>query len=288
MSTVAALLGTSPWSDEAPRTLVVAVQAPAGQLAARIEMRGARGAVTGVRELSSTRPDCKELAEAMALAIAIAIDPLSAARLGTGAPPPASLPAREGQARDREFVPNLGRAPPVSGPSEQPPPPRVRFVEAGVGGHVAVGAAPEVAGGLAVHAGLRWPRLSAHLEGRFDFPREHEVLGGVIGSSLILASATGCGHYSWLYGCGIVAAGAIRTSGGAEKKEAKITLPYAAVGIRAGVELPLLPVLSLRAQADLLAPMTHITLRETDTDEELWTSPPVSGAFGLSLVGHFF
>ena len=246
-----------------------------------------------MRELQSSQPDCKELAETMALAIAIAIDPLSAERLSAAATTSSQPVRKEGQSRDREPAPYLdGRRPPA------PPTPTplrkesggtivVRSMEVGVSGLFSVGAAPAVAGALALHGGYRWPRFSVSLEGRFDFPATVDVLGGVVESSLILGSARGCFHHGWLYGCGFFAGGALRASGGAVDREAKVTLPFVALGGRLGGRFPVIAALSFRLHADLLAPLTRITLREADTDEELLATPPVSAAFGLSAVGHF-
>jgi hypothetical protein len=61
---------------------------------------------------------------------------------------------------------------------------------------------------------------------------------------------------------------------------------YAATGVRLGVDVPLgESPLALGAHADLLAPLTRLTL--TLDNHDVWKTPPLSGSGGLDLVGHF-
>lgn len=76
-STVAARLGAAPWSPTATR-LVRVVFAPEGKrLVGRLELLDG-AAVLGVREARSGGLDCDELAESLALAVAIALEPPAA------------------------------------------------------------------------------------------------------------------------------------------------------------------------------------------------------------------
>src|SRR5438128_1351366 len=98
---VSARLGYPPFRTDAARTLTARVSASGRGLLARMELRDAGGNLLGKRDLAGAGEGCGELAAAMELAIAIAIDPASATR-----PPPP-----------------LSEAPPPSQPPPPPPPP---------------------------------------------------------------------------------------------------------------------------------------------------------------------
>jgi hypothetical protein len=276
---VAARLGYVPWHPAGARTILVAVAADGGGLRARVELRDGAGSVTGVRELFSPSRDCNELTAAVELAISIAIDPLSLTRRP---PPPAP-------AHDREPVPEPGRAAPRNprtAAGEGAGAERLQ-ISASVGGLVAFGSAPAVAGGVTFQGRLRKRAASVALEGRVDLPAYRDALGGQVSSSLILGSVQGCYHRWHLMGCGIFAAGALRAAGHQLADAESHTVAYLAGGLRLGGELPLFSVLALRVHADLLVPFTRVTLRTTASQEEIWSTPAVSGALGLALLGRF-
>jgi hypothetical protein len=97
----------------------------------------------------------------------------------------------------------------------------------------------------------------------------------------------GCYHRWHLIGCGIFAAGGLRVAGHRLAEAESHTEPYVAGGLRLGAELPLFSIFSLRLHADLLAAFVRVTLRATSTQEEIWSTPPVSGALGLAVAGSF-
>jgi len=77
-SQVREILGRTPFARNAPRTVRCVLQGEGGALAARVQLVDSRsGRVLGVRDLSGTGPGCEELGGAVALAIALAIDPLA-------------------------------------------------------------------------------------------------------------------------------------------------------------------------------------------------------------------
>src|SRR5580698_365209 len=85
-------LGYDPFQPEAPMLVTAAITREHGGLRAQVEIRDRSFRVTGSRVLTSEKNDCSELAATMALAISMAIDPQSALRGRSPAPPP-SLPA---------------------------------------------------------------------------------------------------------------------------------------------------------------------------------------------------
>lgn len=268
---VAARLGYVPWHEDAPRVVAVALSRDGRGLLARIELRS-NAHMTGQRELTSTRPDCRELAGAVELAISLAIDPLSLTR-PWGKPPP--------QAGDHEPTPDQ-----QAGVRAKPSAPRRLSVSASAGGLVAFGSAPAVAGGIAVQGRLRWRDLSVGLEGRFDFPAYMDVAGGEVSTSLAMGSLLGCWHLWHAAGCAVFGVGGLRGTGHGLGDAQSHTLPYLTGGLRLGGEIPLVSVLALRVYGDLLGALSRVTLRTSDAQaSEIWSNPAVSGALGLALVG---
>lgn len=279
---VAARLGYVPFDERAARLVIVAVASASPTLRARIELRDSAGTIVGLRELSSSTRDCTELAAAVELALSIAIDPLSFTRPAGPRPPPTSRAHLRAKAQ--------GSAPRSEARATAPPPveerPRLQ-IAASVGGVLAIGSAASVAGGIALQGRLQWRRASIALEGRVDLPAYLDVSGGRVSTSLLLAGVLGCGHYRWLFGCLEIAAGAMRAAGHDIPDAESVTLAYVAGGVRLGTELPLHRVFALRLHGDLLAAFTRATLRETTTRAEIWSTPAISGAFGLAAVGRF-
>lgn len=276
-NSVAARLGYVPWSDRADRLIEVTLGLVDGVLRAEIVMRNKNGETTGTRELESAGNDCVELAEAVELAISIAIDPVGL-----------------GRSEDQERPTAVDEPPqPEPSPSPEPTPlqesdsaPPVKL-SAAIGGLLAWGSAPSMAGGLNLQTRIGWEYASLALEGRLDFPVHEDVDPGQISTSQILGSVVPCFHYGLAIGCGVISAGALRASGEGLVDSKKATLPSLAAGARLGLELPLGSVFFIRGQADLLATLFQNTLRETGTDNVFWTTPPLSVALSL-VVGITF
>ena len=60
---------------------------------------------------------------------------------------------------------------------------------------------------------------------------------------------------------------------------------FLAVGARVALELPLGSTVSAGVHVDVLAPITELVLRVSG--QAVWTSPPISGALGLTLGARF-
>ena len=94
---VAERLGYDPFAGDAPESVVVKLKRTDRGLRAEVEIRDRSGHATGARSLdsASARNDCTELASALALAVALAIDPLLIARPPPepACPPPPRVPS---------------------------------------------------------------------------------------------------------------------------------------------------------------------------------------------------
>ena len=64
-----------------------------------------------------------------------------------------------------------------------------------------------------------------------------------------------------------------------------MSAPFVAVGARVGLEVPLGSVLSAGIHADVLAPLMELVLQVSG--QPVWTSPPISGALGLTVGARF-
>lgn len=144
--------------------------APAGGFRARITL--VRGdATVGQRELESAEPDCAALAEKVALALALTIDPdapLEAPEQSSSEPEPPPPPPPV-------VPPPRPVAAPSAPPPPAPPPPKADplEIEAEAAAVIATGIVPPLAPGAALRGRLflpEWFPLGAELEGAY-FPK---------------------------------------------------------------------------------------------------------------------
>jgi hypothetical protein len=85
-------LGMNPFDTSASSTLMVQVTPTAKGLTATVVRTRPDGTGTGKRELTSTKPDCRELFEAIELEVALAVDPLAKTTPPQALPPPPPPP----------------------------------------------------------------------------------------------------------------------------------------------------------------------------------------------------
>ncbi len=97
---VAARVGYDPFFAWATRTIVAGITRRDVAFVATVDMVDDQGVSHGARELRTTG-ECGELLDAVALAIAIAIDPQSLSRTGPPPSPPAGEPPKEDSRRPR-------------------------------------------------------------------------------------------------------------------------------------------------------------------------------------------
>ena len=79
--------------------------------------------------------------------------------------------------------------------------------------------------------------------------------------------------------------GTLRGEGVSVGTPQRAATPYVAVGARIGLEWGVSQGLAVRLHTDLLAPVTPTTL--SDRDQEVWTTPAISAAAGVGLLGRF-
>jgi len=270
---VAAQLGRDPFrdpardgdGDAAPTLTVTALLARAGdRIFGRVEVVDAANQPLGARQLDGA--SCAELAPALELVIAMAIEPLIA---------PAAAPA-----------------PPLPPP---PPPPsrKRRQLEARVslGVLVALDAAPTPALGFSMQLALTAPRWSVGFEVRGDLPASGPArFEGSVETSMVAGFIVPCVRHRILVGCLLAGAGVERGAGSGYDQPATVEAFWAAVGARLAVELTLVDPLGLRLGVDVLAPLTRTELYVGSVGNEarrLYRTPAVSSAFVAAVTTHF-
>jgi hypothetical protein len=265
---VAARLGYEPFDDRAVEVVSATIQPSGHGLEARIALTDAKGSPKAERRLVSRQHDCAELASSVELAISIAIDPF---RLG---------PTPAGQVATPDVPHLVSSNEPVA--ASKPRPLAYQVGAEMVGG---IGAAPSRTFGLAAGVGVRRGDLSLGLEGRADLPASTSLRVGEASTALLVASLVPCAHVGRLATCALFSAGALRAAGHGLVDSRTVTLPYAALGARVALAIPVTARWSLALHGDVTAPLTASKLAVDGAT--VWTSPILSAALGLGVAATF-
>jgi hypothetical protein len=273
------------------RTVILRVMRQGAAVRGHFEMREVSGREAGARDIVSGSGDCHEVVLALAVTVAIGIDPLSATRSPRAAPPPAppALPAAVATpppSAPFAHAPAVPPAPLVAVTVDKQEAPLPWYVRAGTGAVVAVGATPSVDAGLTLDAGARRGAFSLSFEGRADFPVSKQAGdGGSVGASLALGCAVACGHLRIVRACVVAGVGALRAAGSGVTDPQQDTKPYVTLGGRLGVEVPVGGPLFVDVHGDALFAATRITFRLDGRD--VWTTPPIGGVLGAGMGATF-
>ena len=278
---VAARLGVDPFIPSAEVRVAARIRKAAPGLAATVQVTNPQGESLGKRELTSVTGDCLELASAMELAIAIAVDPQHlVAPVPEVEPPPGGGP---------EPAPPPPAPVPAPVPVVAPPPEATGSgpeLQAGVAGFAGLGLAPSVLPGLALAVRLQWSRFSLGLEGRADLAAQVGFDGGRIGSTVFLGALVPCARFGRFDACGVLSAGALRVSADLTSPPRQETSPLVLAGARAAFELSITSWLSIRPYAELEVVITRTTLSSGTT--RVWATLPVAGTVGASFWAQIF
>ncbi len=143
---------------------------------------------------------------------------------------------------------------------------------------------------ISVDLGAGWTSFSIGVEGRADVPATGDVSMGVSArTSVLAASLLPCGHYRWFVGCGVVSVGLLRAEGADVLHPAQDSGIYAAAGVRAGLEWPVVPAFALRLSADALVNL-HPLAAQVDFESgraQVWRSGPFAAMIGGGAVARF-
>lgn len=286
---VATRVGYDPFFAWATRTIVAGITRREGAFVATVDLVDEKGVSHGARELRTER-GCDDLLGAMALAIAIAIDPQSLSRVG---PPPAdSAPATP----DTSVASTPAAAPPMAAHSDSPPqqpvlarqpsPASQLGVEASAGFVASGGVAPNAAAGLSLGVGIGSPLVSFSVEGLIDAPSTSQGPGGgTLTTWLVLADAAPCVRFGSFLACALAQVGSLQASGDGVPNARSSSIAWWAAGGRLGTFFRLNDALSLRLRTDVVANLDRATLQLNGVG--VWQFPAVAASLGLDLVLHF-
>jgi hypothetical protein len=268
---VSTRLGTDVWRPLAPVIASVSLIGAAGRYGGQMRLVDRKGETPGERRFSAVAT-CRELAETVAFALVLAIDPLYDEMRRRSTPPPAApAPAAEVQ-------------------TSTAPRPNVRVIPAfGVLG--AVASAPEVTLGFSLEAIVAFERLEVGVEGRVELPRSAPLSGGgSIETALFVGGVVPCARLSRFTACFVMHLGAMRVSAAGLDSARSATEVYARLGVRGGYELPLREELGLRLSAGVGFVLTRISLTDLAmaAPTRYWTTPLVNGDLAISLVFHLW
>ncbi len=280
---VAARIGYDPFdggTSEEKREVVVGVHRQQAGIVGVLELRGPQAGAKATRELSSPSGDCRELLDALAVAIAIGLDPGSLTR------PPGDLPPAPPSAAP---VAPVAAAPPpgASSPaaadrtSDARAPDDDRLdVRLGGGPLVMFGELPATAAALDVSIGVRWKWLEPTVEGFATLPTTLDAPPGRVTASLLGAGIVPCGHADLFFGCVGLTLGALRGEGEGVATPRRGSQFYSGASGRAGIEVAVSRSIWIRGYAEAVAPLTRITLQLAAQD--VWRMPSVAARVGAA------
>ena len=289
---VAARLGRDPFVEEAPLAIDVRISpADASGFVAMIALTDARDARETHREITSSRADCADLGDALALAVSLAVDPTSLLR-PAGAE---SVEAAEPSASDEATTSGSPAAPePEPEPAEAPASEetarefhdeRSSPISLRIGAMLfgSYGVAPNASAGLALSLGARYRDVSLDLELRAEVPTEIDGDNGTVRGAPFTAALVPCGHVDAVALCGVLRAGAFYGEGVDAVASRSALSAYTAIGVRGGAEIPIGPSVDLRVLGEATTPVTSVELRLGP--EVVWDTPPVALSIGVGLGG---
>ncbi len=300
---VAARLGYDVFFPWAKTTVVAEIAREPKGFSGRVQVVDEHANVKGQRAIASSSEDCADVVRALALAISIAVDdfglddvpgpPSSAARRARPLQPRPNRTRRAAASEraDRGAqTPTASRAsaarsrrPGASGRAR----PDSLGVALWIAPMVSFGVAPAVAVGAHADVELRYRFLSLGLEARGDLPASGSVsAGGRVTTSLVLGSIVPCVHApAPLFWCGVVSVGEFHEAGSGLASPRSAGAAFAAVGPRAGIELPIARPIFFFAHADALATLTRHVVQVDGQDA--FVIAPVTGSLGLGAGARF-
>jgi hypothetical protein len=287
---VAARVGYDPFFAWAHRTVVANVVRRERSFVASVDLIDEGGIAHGARELH-VDGECGELLDAVALAIAIAIDPQSLVAPATSPPSAPEEPPQAAPVLPASTTPPAATAAWAEHAAEPSPPPpapsaRTVFFEPSVGMVASNGVAPAIALGIALGAAVRWRNVSLALEGRADAPAAAAAQsGGHVTSWLALASIVPCVHLGPLFGCGVLQGGSMQASSSGVPDARSRAVVWWAAGGRTGALIRIAGDVLLRPHLDVLANLSRATLQLNG--EDAWRADLLAISLGADAVLHF-
>jgi hypothetical protein len=268
-------LGYDPFGEPAGLILSASIRRVGESLIGALKIASTEGTPLGSKSFQASASDCAELAAEIELAICLAIDPLQGR--GVERPLPAPTPPP---------VPPSPSTPPVAAATAVAPEQR-SSVHARVylGPVISFWAAPQAAPGIMLGGAIPIGPILLGLEGRADLATRLSYQTGSVSASLLAVLVTPCLMAGNFGGCAVLLVGSEESEAKDLPSAQKQGTPFFAAGGRAFFELPLGSVVFVKAQADVLAALSVISLRVPPV--EVWKSPPVALTLGVGVGAYF-
>jgi hypothetical protein len=259
---VVSRLGYDPFVATAPLRASTRLERVGSGFTASLELVR-DGEAPRTRALSSESADCREVAESLALALTLAIDPQFLVR-----EPPHS----------EAVVP----APPT--PTIPPLPAAPLEVAIYAGGIGSVGTSPRPTGGGNVGVGFRYRAFALYGEGSIHVPSSIEVPTGVVHTSLLLGTLIPCLQWKHLGACLSIGVGALQVDGRLEfgRRESS---PMVKAGVRLQYEWMPFRHLGLLFHGEVSGVPTRVTVFADDV--AIWSTSAVAAEVGVGIVWLF-
>ncbi len=282
---VTSRLGRDPFVTDSATAVRVRFEARGARVVARLEV-AERSSAPGVRSLEQPKGACDSLADAVAAAVATAIDP-TGPRPAPIAPAPAPAPAPLAPVppapKEPVAVPSAASASaPVPAPATAPAtePIRLALTAHGLG---SIGVIPGPALGALVGVGGRYGAFALYLEGRLEatpssaaVTARDRLTGVAYGGSLVP-----CGELGWFEGCVGLRLGALQVTSLDVVRPTLTTAFAAAVLARAVVRVPIGQRVHLRGGVEGGLPLVRTTF--SIEGEPVWTASPLQAALILGI-----
>lgn len=292
-SAVGARLGYDPFREPATREILVRIRRTGSGIVGAIELRGPE---PGRRTIESETGDCSAVADALATAIAISIDPAVFTR-----PPPSSSSAPSPSVPSANVPPGkadapepiaptaasaaTARAPAAAQPASPPIAHRAEAVRFGLelGPRVVLGELPRPAVGLALGIVLEGRRLRLGLEATALSPVNGTSAAGDFRASSLDAALVPCARLpivqAELHGCAVARIATVR----AEPNDVEGGLAgrglQSALGARLALVRSFGESLTLGLHAEASAPLGAVVIRLRD--REVFRTEALLARFGF-------
>lgn len=281
-------LGYDPFEESAGLEIRCQIVVQRARLVAVVNVSNRASGRSGERKLVSTSMNCRELADAAALAIAIAIDPLLPA---ASAAPEATEPPRDEAARVPSLIDESPTPPPrsaavdrisheeaVAAPSAEGPNVPILF-SIGAGASLSYALQPSAALGATLALAARRGPLSLALEAQWRPPSHLSYLNGTVTAQLFSAALLGCGHHGVMNACFLVDAGIVAGSAEGYLRSARDTTPFLATGARIAWQPSVFRNWTALVYVAGVVPLVRTTL--WIDPQSVWTMPHLAAQTGL-------
>jgi len=273
---VALRLGYYPFRDGAARRVTVSLQPGAHGLSAHITTENARaGELAASRDIDSEGTGCDELAQAVVLAVSLAIDPMSMTRPRSPHPLPVTSPSVT-----RPDSPPAARVETVHPAASRGWSPWTTELSAQF--RIGYGIVPTASVGPVAELRFVDGRLALLAEAGADV-----AVGTVNGvsASVLRGGAGVCGRVIWHFSaCGRVDLGELEGTNSARGGKTDSQF-YADIALGPRLDLPIWGDVHLVAAPELLAPLVPIALSVNGA--RVWSTGVVAGALEIG-VGYRF